>query len=92
MQPELDAAELAVAVDAVQRERRAGALAHLVGEIEVPGDLAGRLRILGIDARERLAEDVSGSLAGRLVLQTAGLGVEVVLAFVGLGSGPDTSS
>ena len=88
MQPHLDAAELAVAVDAVERERGADAIAELVGEIEVPGHLAAGERILRIDLRKRLAEDVARHLAGRLVLQAAGRGIEVVLALVCLRRGP----
>src|SRR5262245_58234962 len=79
----LDAPELAVGVDAVEREGGAATAALEAGEVEVLGDLAARERVVLLDLGEGQPEHELGDLAGGLVLEAAGLRVELVLALVG---------
>src|SRR5207249_4817034 len=85
----LDAPELPRGVDAVQGEGCPAAATHRARHREVPRDLAARLRIRLVDRRERQAEDEVRDLAGRLVLKTAGLGIEIVLPGVLVGRVPE---
>src|SRR5262249_15153730 len=79
----LHAPELAVRVDAVQREGGAAPAALRAGELEVLRDLAGGQRITLVDLGEREAVDEVRNLARGLVLQPAVLRLDVVLALVG---------
>jgi hypothetical protein len=54
-------------------------VAHFIGGVEIPGHLAGRLWLLGIDLGERIAEVEVRHFARLHVLQAAGGGVDVVL-------------
>jgi hypothetical protein len=89
MDERLDPPELAVGVDAVQRERGAPAAALAAGERKVLRDLAGGLRIALVDLRKRQPDDEIGNLAGGLVLDAAGLLVQIVLALVRGGGVPE---
>ena len=83
LEPQLDALEFAVLRNSVERERRPAAVAHEARRAEVPCDLAARLRVGGIDLRERKTEEEGRHRARLLVHQPAGFGVEIVLAGVG---------
>ena len=58
--------------------------AQLIAEIEVPCNPARRHRILGINPRERLAEDMPRNFAGLLGLESIRLDVEFILTLVRL--------
>src|SRR5262249_61811178 len=84
----LDAPKLSRRVDAVQGEGRTATATHRARHREVPCDLAAGLLVGLVDRGERQAEAEVRELAGRLVPETAGLGVEVVLPGVLVGRVP----
>src|SRR5207237_2470205 len=85
----LDAAELSARVASVQGEGGAAPAALRARHGEVPRDLAAGLGVGLVELREGEPEDEVRDLVRRLVLEPAGLLVEIVPAGVLLGRVPE---